>query len=88
MQLVKKFGTRYIAADFSPEIYQSSSKVDVRKVDLSRPEAFLPRNSVEGLVHSHVLEHIPGSIERIVAKMNDAIVPGGFHLFSVPVHAG
>jgi hypothetical protein len=39
---------------------------------------------VHGLVHAHVLEHIPGDINRIVRDMNKAIIPGGFHTFCVP----
>jgi len=86
--LMKKFGSSYIPADFLPELYSSWSKLPVRKVDLSYPNEYLPIESVEGLVHSHILEHIPGSIERVISQMNDAIVPGGFHLFCVPIHPG
>lgn len=86
--LLKIFGSRYIPADFSPEIYSPWSKMPVRKVDLSYPNEYLPIGGVEGLAHSHILEHIPGSIERVISQMNDAIVPGGFHLFCVPIHPG
>jgi phosphoglycolate phosphatase len=86
--LMKRFGTRYIPADFSPELYSSWSQMPVQKVDLSYPNEYLTIGSVEGLVHSHILEHIPGSIERVISQMNDAIVPGGFHLFCVPIHPG
>jgi hypothetical protein len=60
----------------------------LRQIDLSRPNDFLPKGGIEGLIHSHVLEHIPGSIERVISQMNDAIAPGGFHLFAVPIEVG
>ena len=86
--LIEKYGARYIAADFAPEAYEVWSNVPLRKIDLSRPNNYLPKASVEGLIHSHVLEHIPGSIERVISQMNDAIAPGGFHLFAVPIEVG
>ena len=88
MVLLDKFGERYTPADIAPELYDSWSRVPLRKVDLSFPLDYLPKGGVEGLIHSHVLEHIPGSIERVISQMNDAIVPGGFHLFAVPIEAG
>jgi SAM-dependent methyltransferase len=86
--LLGKYGVRYIPADFAPEPYNAWSEVPLRKIDLSRPNNFLPKGGVEGLIHSHVLEHIPGSIERVISQMNDAIAPGGFHLFAVPIYVG
>ena len=54
------------------------------QVDLSRPLDFFPRESVQGLVHAHVLEHVPGDLHRIVKQMNEIIAPGGFHTFCIP----
>lgn len=76
-----RYGDAYVAADVSPENYHWLS---VRKIDLSNPSAFLERESVQGLVHSHVLEHVPGDLTRIIQGMNAAIKPGGFHLFCIP----
>jgi SAM-dependent methyltransferase len=57
-------------------------------VDLRRPlDAFDP-GGVGGFVHSHVLEHIPGSLDRVVRDMNRALAPGGFHVFQAPIHPG
>jgi SAM-dependent methyltransferase len=86
--LISKFGDRYRPADFSPEQYSGWSKFPLQKIDLSRIRDFFPNESVEGFIHSHVLEHLPGSIDRIIEEMNDIIVPGGFHLFMVPIHSG
>ena len=85
--LLREFGAKYVAADFSPEQY-NWSKVPVRKVDLSEPLKYLPRAGLNGIVHSHVLEHILGSIDRVITELNDTLAPGGFHLFQVPIHLG
>lgn len=81
------FGDNYRPADFMPERY-SWSKVKVQKVDLTRPLEYFELESVGGFVHSHVLEHVPTSIDRVVRDMNAALAPGGFHIFQVPVHNG
>ncbi len=86
--LIEKFGSRYTPADFDLDLYSAWSKVPLREIDLSRSSDYLHKNSVEGIVHSHVFEHIPGSIERVIFEMNDSIVSGGFHLFFVPIHSG
>ncbi|MFA1621242.1 hypothetical protein ACDY96_00060 [Rhizobium mongolense] len=85
--LLEKYDSDYRPADYEPELY-SWSKVPVAKVDLSKPRNVFSKASVRGFVHSHVLEHIPGSIERIISEMNEAIEPGGFHLFQVPIEQG
>lgn len=85
--LIEKFGNDYRPADYVPEEY-SWSKVPVTKVDLSRPLDYLPRGGVNGLIHSHVLEHVPGSIERVICEMNESLAPGGFHFFQVPIERG
>lgn len=85
--LIEEYQSDYRPADYEPDLY-SWSKVPVAKVDLSRPRDFFSKGSVHGFVHSHVLEHIPGSIERVLTEMNDALAPGGFHLFQVPIEQG
>lgn len=85
--LIDKFGSNYAPADYSPESY-AWSKVPVQKVDLSRPRDYLHPSSNRGLIHSHVLEHIPGALDRIIEEMNESLVQGGFHLFQVPIIKG
>jgi hypothetical protein len=85
--LLEKYGAAYTPADFAPEEY-SWSPVPMRKVDLSKAAEYLPKKGVQMLIHSHVLEHIPGSVDRIISDMNDAIAPGGYHIFQVPIHTG
>ena len=85
--LLELFGDNYRPADFMPDRY-SWSKVPVQKIDLTRPLENFKQGSVSGFIHSHVLEHIPASIDRVVRDMNAALAPGGFHIFQVPVHQG
>jgi SAM-dependent methyltransferase len=85
--LQELFGDKYRPADFMPERY-SWSKVQVQQIDLTRPLKYFEPESVCGFCHSHVLEHIPTSIDRVIRDMNAALTPGGFHIFQVPVHRG
>lgn len=84
--LRKRYGKAYTPADISPETY-GWSKTPVRKVDLCRPADYI-RGPVQGFVHSHVLEHVPASIDRVVRDLNRLLEPGGFHVFQVPIHQG
>lgn len=84
---IERFGDAYNVADIEPDLYSGWGR-PVQRVDLSRPlEHFEPR-SVGGFIHSHVLEHVPASVDRVVTQMNGALVPGGFHIFQVPIHEG
>jgi phosphoglycolate phosphatase len=85
--LIGKYGEAYRPADFLPEEY-SWSKIPVMKVDLSKPSQYLPKEGVQMLIHSHVLEHIPASVDRVISELNEVVAPGGFHVFQVPIHPG
>ncbi|QIK79663.1 hypothetical protein G7077_12840 [Sphingomonas piscis] len=82
--LQELFHEAYVPADVSPESYDWLN-TPVRYVDLSSPSKFLPKGGVQGLVHSHVLEHIPGDLTSTLLQMNEAIQVGGFHAFVVPI---
>ena len=58
-----------------------------RSICDARSRTFAPE-SVGGFVHSHVLEHLPASVDRAIKEMNAALAPGGFHIFQVPIHKG
>jgi phosphoglycolate phosphatase len=77
------YGSAYTPADYSPEAYPWMD-LPMRKIDLTSPDQYLPPRSVQGLVHCHILEHVPGDLTSSLIKMNDAIQPGGFHIFVVP----
>lgn len=81
--LSAKYPKTYQPADFAPAEYDWV-KQPMRQVDLSRPLDFFAPNSVQGFVHAHVLEHVPGDLHRIIKQMNMAVAPGGFHTFCIP----
>jgi SAM-dependent methyltransferase len=85
--LLEIFGDNYQPADLEPDTY-SWSKVPVEQVDIRRPLDVFQPGSVGGFIHSHVLEHIPASIDRVIREMNAALAPGGFHIFQVPINRG
>lgn len=77
-------GGSYRAFDFDPSGFALPHAV-VGQIDLCRDARRFPRESVDLIVHSHVLEHLPCSVFPVVAALNDALRPGGFHVFSIPV---
>lgn len=85
--LGERFGAGYRPADLDPAAFQNLG-VPVERVDLCHPLKHMAAGSAGGLVHSHVLEHIPVSLDRLVRDLNTTIAPGGFHLFQVPIHEG
>ena len=81
--LHRTYGERYVPADVDPAAYPWM-ELPMRQIDLCRPSDYLEPKSVQGLVHSHILEHIPADLTTSLLQMNAAIMPGGFHIFVVP----
>ena len=84
--LEERYGSNYRPADLRPERY-GGMKVPVAQVDLCNPLAHIT-GPIQGVVHSHVLEHLPCPVERTVRQLNALIAPGGFHVFQVPIFPG
>lgn len=85
--LARLYGPLYVPADFVPGDYANIG-MPVQKIDLSRIKEHFAPNSLGGVVHSHVLEHLPCSVDRAIHELNDVIAPGGFHVFQAPVEIG
>lgn len=81
--LKEKYSAGYKAADFDPSQYPWYTD-GMQQMDLSRSRDFFKPGSVQGFLHAHVLEHVPGDLNRVIREMNDAIAPGGFHIFCIP----
>jgi len=80
-----RYGRTWTPVDFEPSRYQHSyMDREVKFCDLTRPFDFFEKESLRGLVHSHVLEHIPTPLEDFLPKMNELVAPRGFHAFIVP----
>lgn len=85
--LHQRFGGRYVPVDISPEAY-SNMPVPVRKFDLTRPLDTFEPESAGAVVHCHVLEHIFAPVSDVIRDLNKTILPGGFHIFQVPIRQG
>lgn len=84
--LHRLYGAAYTPADLLPERYPGAP-VPLRQVDLCWPAEYID-GPIQGVVHSHVLDRIPGPIERTIRQLNGLIELGGFHVFQVPIHVG
>jgi SAM-dependent methyltransferase len=76
---------RYRAYDKYPEFYQND-KVPVMELDLCTDLGTLEAGSIDLILHSHVLEHLPCAAEPVLRAMKRLLKPGGALLFSVPIH--
>lgn len=50
-------------------------------------EPFEP-GSVYGFIHSHVLQQVPADPGEVIELLNAALMPGGFHMFQIPLREG
>jgi SAM-dependent methyltransferase len=78
-------GLHYRAYDKYPEFYRNG-KVPVAELDLCTDLQKLEAGSVDLIIHSHVLEHLPCTAEPVLENMKSLLKPGGVMLFSVPIH--
>jgi SAM-dependent methyltransferase len=74
----------YYPADLSPERY-ASRIVPIHKLDLCADLAAFPDGRFDLILHSHVLEHVPCDVGRVLREMDRILAPGGVHLLSVPI---
>lgn len=77
-------GGGYRALDFAPAGFNLGF-AQVERFDLCRDAGALAPGSVDLVVHSHVLEHVPCAVGPVVHRLNAALRPGGHHVFCVPV---
>lgn len=80
-------GKGYEPVDFAPERYTTAA-VAVGRFDMCADIFALPRASYDIVMHLHVLEHIPCSLERVLAATMTALKPGGRLIFAIPIGGG
>ncbi len=85
--LSERYGDLYRPVDFAPDEYENLP-VTVQKFDLARPLDYFAENSVEVFLHSHVAEHIFAPVGDFIRALNRTILPGGLHIFQVPIRSG
>jgi SAM-dependent methyltransferase len=81
----KQPGIHYRAYDKYPAFYRNE-KAPVTELDLCTDLQNLEAGSVDLIIHSHVLEHLPCVAEPVLENMKRLLKPGGMMLFSVPIH--
>ena len=80
-------GRTYVPADYCPENFPEKwGKVE--RIDLCAEVLPFEPSSFDVVYHNHVLEHVQCSVPSVISKLNDLLVPGGWHIFSVPISPG
>jgi SAM-dependent methyltransferase len=80
-------GRTYVPADYCPENFPERwGKIE--RLDLCAEAFPFEPASFDAIYHNHVLEHVHCSVPGVIAKLNDLLVPGGWHIFSVPISPG
>ncbi len=82
-RLFELYGSSYKATDYDVPRY-SKWKFEVSQLDACCDLVNLPSASFDLILHNHVLEHLPCSVEAVLAEMTRLLAPGGWHFLSVP----
>ncbi|MEQ9507126.1 MAG: class I SAM-dependent methyltransferase [Hyphomonas sp.] len=80
-------GESLVAGDFSPQNFNASAGPIIR-VDLCEDRLPFDDNSLDVIMHNHVLEHVCCSVPQVIQKLNRLLKPGGYHLISIPLFPG
>ncbi|MEA5497925.1 class I SAM-dependent methyltransferase [Limnoraphis robusta] len=78
---------KYHPCDINPQSY-TNDFCTVFPIDLCKDLEKLPRECFDLIVHNHVLEHLPCSVENILKQFTQILKPEGTHLFTVPIRVG
>lgn len=79
-----KIGDGYQGADYDPSLFAKWGQ-PILQIDLCGDLGKLPAEHYDVIMHNHVLEHVPCDVSKVLAGLNRAIKPGGYHLFSAPI---
>lgn len=76
-------GNRYHPCDINPERYKNEI-VDIYSLDLCQDIDKLPSDCFDLIIHNHVLEHIPCSVEATLKSLTRIMKREGYQFFTVP----
>lgn len=76
-------GDYYHPCDVDPERYKNEI-VSIYSLDLCKDLNKLPSNCFDLIIHNHVLEHIPCSVEATLKSLIRIMKSGGYQFFTVP----
>ena len=77
-------GDYYHPSDIDPERYKNEI-VDIYSLDLCKDINKLPSDCFDIIIHNHVLEHIPCSVEATLKSLIRIMKSGGYQFFTVPL---
>jgi phosphoglycolate phosphatase len=81
-------GDGYDPRDFDAERAAAQIGRHVGRLDLCTEAASLEADSYDLILHNHVIEHIPCNYTMALLRLQAALKPGGFHLFTAPMTGG
>lgn len=83
-KLHQRYGGHYRLFDLNPQLYPFEF-AQVEQLDLCLGlDAFHPE-SVDLILHNHVIEHLPCDYAAVMLALNQLLRPEGLHLFSLPI---
>lgn len=59
-----------------------------RGIDPWKDIGSIPEGSLDLVLHSHILQEIPGNYTLFLQLLHSRLKPGGYHLFAVPIGRG
>jgi phosphoglycolate phosphatase len=83
--LSERVGSGYDAVDLNPSRYKFAN---ARKLDLVVDSEYLPKETYDLVLHSHVMEHLPCNVSAVLFHLHRALKPAGLHLCSIPILPG
>jgi Methyltransferase domain len=79
-RLFELYGSSYKATDYDVPRY-SKWKFAVSRLDACTDLVNMPSASFDLILHNHVLEHVPCSVEAVLTEMTRLLAPSGWHFF-------
>ena len=76
-------GDYYHPCDIEPNRYNNQI-IKIFKLDMCSDLNKLPSDCFDLIIHNHVLEHIPCSVEAVLKSLIRIMKPGGYQFFTVP----
>jgi SAM-dependent methyltransferase len=86
-KLYDRFGAGYRPADFDPARYKNDV-VEVARIDLCRDMRAVSSGSFDLIMHLHVLEHLPCSLDTVFRETMRILRPGGSFIFGAAIVSG
>ncbi len=77
------WGEGYDPVDFDPSLFPHVP--GIRAMDLVRDAAALPSGQYDLIIHSHVMEHIPGNVTAVLYHLHRALKPEGRQICCIPI---